>query len=127
MRRNLGPGGLLMFDTNTTEAYRGFFAEEIVVERTAAADLARPLEPRCAPGSITEASFEVEPLAEGLGPPIAPELHRERHFPEAELLAALERTGLECLDVFGYTDEDGLQQPLLEGEHYKAIYIARAV
>ena len=33
MRRNLGPSGLLMFDVNTLEAYRTFFAEEVVVER----------------------------------------------------------------------------------------------
>jgi len=33
MRRNLGPGGLLMFDVNTLDTYRTFFAEEVVVER----------------------------------------------------------------------------------------------
>ena len=29
MRRNLAPGGLLMFDANTIHTYRGFFAEQI--------------------------------------------------------------------------------------------------
>jgi SAM-dependent methyltransferase len=127
MRRNLGPGGLLLFDANTTEAYRGFFAEETIVERDGWRLIWRGRSsPDAAPGTIMEASFEAEPLQDGTGAPIAPELHRERHFSEAELLAALERSGLECLDVFGYTDEEGLRQPLSEAEDYKAIYIARA-
>ena len=33
MRRNLAPSGLLMFDVNTLQTYRTFFAEEVVVER----------------------------------------------------------------------------------------------
>jgi SAM-dependent methyltransferase len=127
MRRNLGPGGLLMFDTNTTEAYRGFFAEETVIERDGWRLIWRGRSsPDAPPGTIMEASFEAEPLDDEAGEAIAPELHRERHFSEAELLAALERTGLECLDVFGYTDEEGLRQPLSEIEDYKAIYVARA-
>jgi len=126
MRRNLGPDGLLMFDANTIEAYRGFFCEETVVERDGWRLIwrgrSRPDDP---PGTVFEASFEAEPLAGHDGAPIAPELHRERHFPEAEVLAAIARAGLECLDVFGYTDEDGLVDPLDERAHYKAIFIAR--
>jgi SAM-dependent methyltransferase len=127
MRANLGPGGLLMFDVNALSAYRTFFAEEEIVERDgrrliwrgrAAAD--------APPGSICEASFEVEPLDEEGGPPIAPELHRQRHFPEAEVLAALARAGLECLDVFGHGHDGIPKQPLDEVAHSKAVYIARA-
>ncbi len=127
MRRNLAPGGLLLFDTNTISSYRSFFAEDVVVERDGwrfvwnghgRAD--------SAPGTVSEASFEAQPLAEGVGSPIAPELHRERHFPPEQILAGLERAGLECLDVFGYGNDEQLHQPLDEAEHYKAIFIARA-
>jgi SAM-dependent methyltransferase len=127
MRRNLGPDGLLMFDANTIEAYRGFFCEETVVERDGWQLIWRGRSnPEDPPGSVFEASFEAEPLEEQAGVRIAPELHRERHFPEDEVLAAIEQVGLRCLDVFGYSDEAGLAQPLDEAEHYKTIYIARA-
>lgn len=126
MRRNLGPQGLMLFDLNTLYAYRTFFAEKAVVERDstrmtwkgmAGADME--------PGTIAEASFEAEPLDPSAGPAIPPELHRERHFPEATVLAALERVGLECLDVYGQ-HEDGIpRQPLDEERHFKAIYVAR--
>jgi len=127
MRRNLGPDGLLMFDANTVKAYRGFFTEEIEFERDGWRLIwhghAKPDDP---PGMVREASFEAEPLGDTEGASIPPELHRERHFGEAEILAALERAGLEPLDVFGYDDGIPLTQPLDEDAHYKAIYIARA-
>jgi SAM-dependent methyltransferase len=126
MRANLAPSGLLMFDTNTITAYRTFFAEEVTIERDgrrliwrgrAGADQAE--------GSISEASFEVEPLHPGAGPAIAPQLHRQRHFPEAEVRNALSRAGLECLDVYGHHHDAIPQQPLDEIAHTKAVYIAR--
>src|SRR6187200_345839 len=103
MRRNLGPDALLMFDVNTLEAYRTFFAEEVVVEREGMRMIWRgKSSPEAPPSSIAEASFEVESLDAAAGPAIAPELHRERHFTEAEVLAAMERAGLECLAVYGH-------------------------
>ena len=51
MRANLAPGGLLMFDVNTLQAYRTFFAEDPGGRgRWAAADLARPRQRRDAAG-----------------------------------------------------------------------------
>ncbi len=127
LRCNLGPEGLLMFDLNTLEAYRTFFGEEVVVEGDGRRLIWKGRTgPDFEPGSIAEASFEVEPLEESAGPAIAPELHRERHFPEAEVLAALERVGLECLDVYGHHHDTIPHQPLDEAEHMKAVYIARA-
>jgi ubiquinone/menaquinone biosynthesis C-methylase UbiE len=127
MRRNLAPTGLLMFDTNTLHTYRTFFTEEMTVEHermrlrwrgrsTAEAE----------PGSLNEASFEVEPGAGEQAPPIEPHVHRQRHFPEAAVLAALERAGLECLDVYGHGHDAIPEQPLDEATHTKAVYIARA-
>jgi hypothetical protein len=126
MRRNLGPGGLLMFDVNTLESYRTFFAEEVAMERDGRRMLWKGLtSPDAPPGVIAEASFEVEPLTESAGPAVPPELHRERHFPEAEVLAALEGAGLECLDVFGHHHDSIPHHPLDEVEHTKGVYIAR--
>jgi SAM-dependent methyltransferase len=127
MRANLAPDGLLMFDLNTMTTYRSFFAEEVIVERGGRRLIWRGRASADAqPGEIHESSFEVEPLSEEAGPPIPPELHRQRHFPEAEVLAALERAGLECLAVYGHTDDAIPQQPLEEDRHHKAVYISRA-
>jgi SAM-dependent methyltransferase len=118
MRANLAPTGLLLFDVNELQAFRTFFVETTVVERegrrlvwrgTAAPDLP--------PGSICESKMEIAP-GEVL-------THRQRHFPEAEVLAALRGAGLECLDVYGH-GLDGIPRQPLEPADTKAIYIARA-
>jgi len=125
LRGNLGPGGLLIFDVNAIKTYRSFFAEEVVVERDGRRLIWRGLsDPDGAPGSVFEASFEVEPEEGGGGIAIEPELHRQRHFTDAELRAALEGAGLRCLGLYGH-DEDGIpRQPFDEAEHTKAIYVA---
>lgn len=130
MRRNLAPGGLLMFDVNTLRAYRTFFAETEVVETPAARLVWRGQASADAPpGSICAARFEVE--ANGAGgetggaPRVETHLHRQRHFPEAEVLAVIEGAGLDCLDVFGHGHDAVLKQPLDELVHTKAVYIAR--
>jgi SAM-dependent methyltransferase len=126
MVRNLAPDGLLMFDVNTIEAYRTFFAEEVEVEMNGRRLLWHGhASPDAEPGSISEATFEVAPLEGESGPTIPPQMHRQRHFPEAEVLAALESVGLRCLDIFGHDHSAVPEQPLDESAHTKAIYIAR--
>jgi SAM-dependent methyltransferase len=117
MRANLAPTGLLLFDVNELQAYRTFFAETTVVEREGQQLTWRGLASANAPpGSICESEMEVAP-GEVL-------THRQRHFPEAEVRAALAQAGLECLDVFGH-GLDGIPTQPLEPTHTKAIYIAR--
>lgn len=125
LRRNLAPHGLLLFDVNSMKAYRTFFAETQVVETPdkrlvwrGQATLETP------PGSIFESRFEVGPR-DGDEAEVETHLHRQRHFPEAAVLAALEAAGLECLDVYGHDYSAVLQQPLDEPVHTKAIYISR--
>lgn len=126
MAPNLGPEGLLMFDANTIRAYRNFFAEEVAIEQPGRRLLWRgKASPDQPPGTIAEASFEVEALEGGEAEPIPPQMHRQRHFTEGEVLAALERAGLECLDVFGHDDTTVPEQPLDESRHNKAVYISR--
>jgi SAM-dependent methyltransferase len=121
MAANLAPGGLLMFDVNALQAYRTFFAEEQSVERNGRRLTWRGLgSTDAAPGSISEARLEVDP-----GAGAETHVHRQRHFPEAEVLARLEEAGLECLDVFGHGYDTVPKQPLEELVHMKAVYIAR--
>jgi SAM-dependent methyltransferase len=128
MRANLASTGLILFDVNALPVYRTFFAETEVVERGGRRLVWRGLAPPdVAPGSICESRLEVLP---GEGEPEdaeAPALvHRQRHFPEAEVLAALQGAGLECLDVYGHGLDGIPRQPLDESTHTKAIYVARS-
>jgi len=126
MRRNLVPGGLLMFDVNVLVAYRTFFAEEVVIDRgTHQLVWKGRSTPDFRPGSTCAASFEVWPPEGEEEPRLAPEMHRQRHFPEAEVLEKLQAAGLECLEVFGHGEDAVLKQPLREETHSKAVYIAR--
>jgi SAM-dependent methyltransferase len=127
MRKNLAPTGLLLFDVNELQAYRTFFAETTVVERGGRKLIWRGLAPAdVAPGSVCESRLEVakgDAVGEGREAPAL--THRQRHFPEAEVLAALEGAGLECLDVYGHGLDGIPRQPLDVSSHTKAIYVAR--
>jgi SAM-dependent methyltransferase len=118
MRRNLAPGGVILFDVNTIAAYRSFFAEEVVVERGGRRFVWRGLASTAdaSPGSIFEASFE----GEGAG--VEAHTHRQRHFPEAEVLAALQAAELMCVEVTGERD-GALHQGVDEDVHTKAVYV----
>lgn len=124
MRRNLAPDGLLLFDLNTIEVFRTFFAEEVVEERDGYRFTWRGLSsPVLESGGVGEAAFEAEPL-DPSGSAVSAEVHRERHFPEQLVLDLLEQSGLECLGVFGHHHDAILHQPLDETTHTKAIYIS---
>lgn len=126
MRANLAPGGLLMFDVNTLQAYRSFFAEVQRVERGGRRMVWRgQASADTPPGTISEARLEVESTGNG-AEPVETHVHRQRHFPEAELLGLIEAAGLECLDVFGHGFDAVLKQPLDDLVHTKAVYICRA-
>jgi SAM-dependent methyltransferase len=124
MRRNLASSGLLLFDVNELLVYRTLYAETTVVERGGWRLTWRGLgSSDAAPGSASEARLEVEDLDRELGP-VGACVHRQRHFPETEVLAAVERSGLRCLGVYAHGLDGVPVQPLDTSIHTKAIYIA---
>jgi SAM-dependent methyltransferase len=124
MRENLDRKGLLLFDVNTLHSYNTFFSQTDTVEDDGGAMVWHGLASgSVAPGSICEANFRVETSVSG----VPAHTHRQRHFPEAEMLDALDEAGLECLDVFGHGYDAVLEQPLNEAVHTKTVYIARRV
>lgn len=126
MAANLAPGGIVVFDSNTLVNYRTFFAERVEVEARGVRMIWEGLATEeAAPGEIFEARFSVEPLAPGAGPSIKPELHRQRHHPEAEVRAAIEAAGLELLGLYGHHRDGVPHRPMSEADHTKAIYVAR--
>lgn len=126
MGANLAPEGLLLFDLNGLLSYRTFFAETEVVERngrrlvwTGLADAG------VEPGSICESRLEIQ-LSDGSpAPGVEALFHRQRHFPQTEVLAALADSGLECLEVYGLDAEGEPRRPLDESAHKKVLYVAR--
>jgi SAM-dependent methyltransferase len=121
MRRNLAPRGIVVFDVNTLAAYRTFFAQEVVVERGGrrlvwtGSDSAS----EAPPGSVFEARFD------GDGPDVESHTHRQRHFPEAEVLGAIEAAGLCCVETTGELDGE-LTYRVDEDTHTKAVFVCRA-
>jgi SAM-dependent methyltransferase len=124
MRRNIAPGGFLVFDLNTLRAYRSFFAESTAIERGGLRlTWEGQAKPTVAPGSVVEARFEANSES---GLHVAPHLHRQRHFPEAEVQTTCAEAGLEIIETFGHGDDASFQQPLDEAKHMKAVYLAQS-
>lgn len=120
-KRNLGPGGIALFDVSTLLTYRTFFSREIVVERAGRRLVwqGQSAPDRVRPGSFHEARFEAEGEA-GSG-----HVHRQRHFAEEEILACIESADLTCAGVFGEL-KGALFAGLDEEVHTKAVYLCRA-
>ncbi|MBN8866984.1 MAG: class I SAM-dependent methyltransferase [Solirubrobacterales bacterium] len=121
LARNLAPGGLLLFDLNTVQTYRTFYAETIEVEVDG--DLVR----WTGQGDGTAGEGDhAESVMEITGGPDGPVrvVHRQRHVSREEALLGLAQAGLRCLDLFGQGFDAVLEKPLEEGRHTKAIYIA---
>lgn len=120
MRRNVAADGIVLFDVNTLVTYRTFFSNEIVVNgeegrlvwqgQLSPADVST--------GTFAEARFNVEGNAD------LNSVHRQRHFTETEVLAALTAAGLDCIAQFGEKDGD-LTPGIDEDLHSKAVYLCR--
>lgn len=120
IRRNLAEDGIALFDVNTLNLYRTFFSKEVVVEgeggRLVWQGQLSP--PDISAGTFAEARFEAE------GNEDLAAVHRQRHFTEAEVLAALDVAGLRRVAFFGEKDGD-LTPGLDEEVHTKAVYLCR--
>jgi SAM-dependent methyltransferase len=120
MRRNLASDGVALFDVNTLVTYRTFFSKEIIVEENDRKLVWRgqQMPAEVEPGMFAEALFDAE------GQSDLTHVHRQRHFSEAEVLAALEASGLRCISIFG--ELDGALTPGVDEDHHtKAVYLCR--
>jgi SAM-dependent methyltransferase len=110
MRRNLAPGGMVLFDALTLKTARTFFSEEFEVEREGRKFAWRGQTPvdEVRSGAVGGGRLEEE------GREDQARLHRMRHFSRAEFLAALEDAGLHRVKAFG--ELDGRLYPELDEE-----------
>jgi SAM-dependent methyltransferase len=121
MAANLAVGGRIVFDVNTLETYRTFFAEDFSVKRGGREFVwhGRVKTDQAYAGMMAEARFAVG------GEVGSVHVHHQRHFPENTVLEVIANADLACLDVGGQWEErTGLITPLDEERHSKAVYVA---
>lgn len=117
MRANLAAGGLILIDVNSLGTFRRAFASREVSDRGGRRVIWDGLsESDAAPGSVGE--FRIE------GEGIETHVHRQRHYGEHEVRAAIEAAGLRCLDVFGFEDAINISRPPDELRDSKLSFIA---
>ncbi len=123
IRRNLIPGGLLLFDCNSLLVYR--------TDYEAGEEEERENEGRrwkwTGLGRSEEAASVFRSRIEGDG--IDPIVNSERYFPISEVASALTGAGLERLAVLGMHEADGevmLSEAVDEDRDVKIVYVARA-
>jgi SAM-dependent methyltransferase len=131
LRDNLAATGLLLFDVNELRLYEALFAESIEVARDGRRLVweGKGAGPK-GPGSISEFLCFATTLNEAdrnAGEQSSVSVHRQRHFSETEIRAALDQAGLECLEVYGQSTDGIPRQPLDIAVHTKAIYVARTI
>jgi SAM-dependent methyltransferase len=124
-RRNLAPGGLVVFDVDTLASFRVLYRSLWVVpspEAVVIFDGQAPAE--LSAGDVAEAVVErLEPA----DPPFwrrSRAVHRQRHHPQAVLERALGAAGLRLVGAWGSDLTGTCSQPLDEERHNKAVYIA---
>jgi len=126
MRRNLAPGGLVLFDVNTLATYRGFFAScavsgsddcLLVWQGLAAADFGAG---DCAAATVTAFARRDEQSWRR-----SESHHLQRHHPPDVIGAAISEAGLETVAVYGQGLDGRPVRPVDEARHTKAVFIAR--
>ena len=121
MRRNLRPGGLVLFDVNTLATYRAVFCEGLSWS-SGEHTYASVGEPRrvCAGGLFATT------LRARRGDHLLAECrHVQRHHPAAELERALSAAGLEPLGIYGSAEDGRPVRPPDEQRHTKLVVVAR--
>jgi SAM-dependent methyltransferase len=125
-RRNLAPGGLVVFDVDTLAAFRTLYSSLLVVP---AAERVVVFEGQArdgvGSGALAEAFIDTLELTTPPWWRRVRAVHRQRHHAPATLTAALTAAGLEPVAIWGTDGAGGSERPLDEERHNKAVYIAR--
>jgi SAM-dependent methyltransferase len=125
LARNLRPGGVLVFDTNTLATYRSFFSETVVIEEPGLVMVWRGLAGKdFAPCGLARAALDVfnERADEGEWSRISSG-HEQRHHPRSTVDRCADRAGLRLLAVYGQDPAVNFDAELDELRHTKAVYV----
>jgi SAM-dependent methyltransferase len=126
VRRQLPPGGVIVFDTNTLMAYRSFFATTTVVQGDGRVQIWEGrASAQLEPGGLAEATHSaLERRRDGTWSQTT-SVHRQRHHPETTVRRALEQTRLRLAARRGMRLDGSIDASLDELANSKAVYIAR--
>ena len=123
-RRNLVPGGVVVFDANTIGTFRGYGAlvhqspgHILVVEGYSGDEFQQ--------GELMRSDFVVLEQRDGFSWHCHRSPHFQRHHPDTEIRRALRTAGLELVGVYGQAFKR-VDEQLDELSDEKAVYVARA-
>jgi SAM-dependent methyltransferase len=124
--RNLGPGGVALFDANTLTTYGTAFASDSALDRDGAFICWRgEADPDPEPGMLASAWIEVFEAADDGSWRRSRTRHLQRHHPREEVAAAVAGAGLELVAVRGQSPGARLDAEPDESLHSKVVYVAR--
>jgi molybdopterin/thiamine biosynthesis adenylyltransferase/SAM-dependent methyltransferase len=125
MRRNLRPGGTLIFDGNTLSSYRSVFCSGAAWSAEENTYVSRGEPQLVAEGALFATTLEAWRGQAGTGTLLASSRHVQRHYGPADFRAALAEAGLDCAAIYG-SEADGTPAERPDEErHVKTIVVAR--
>ena len=124
--RNLRPGGMLVFDLNSLATYRGFFAQDAVVEVDGTLFCWRGEgDPSVEPGALCSSTIEIFSTDDGDCYRRRRSTHVQRHHPPATVARLLDAAGLELVERRGQVTGAAVEPDGDDDRHVKLVYFAR--
>jgi hypothetical protein len=121
---NLAPSGVAAFDVNSLTMYREGFARDWIVD-DAAAFVAWTARDAASTGAGDEVQATIHVFAPGeFGWQRRESAHRQRHWPEEQIVEAAERASLRIVGPYGQRRGAVIDVWFDELEHTKALYLA---
>jgi SAM-dependent methyltransferase len=125
MRRNLRPGGILVFDGNTLASYRSVFCDTVSWGSGGNTYVSRGEPQEVCGGALFSTTLEAWRGPADAGTLLVSSRDTQRHYGVEELRAALAAAGLECLAVYGSEPDGTPSSPPDEERHVKTVVVAR--
>lgn len=128
VRRQLRPGGLLVFDVNTLYNYRNWYASTFVAADNPGKFIvwqghATELHPSGAEATATLSIFSE--LNDGSWERVVANF-QERHYPQDRMADCLAKSGFVLEEVIGISKRGEPLGPLIDDDHNKGIWVARS-
>ena len=126
LRRNLAPGGVVIFDVNSVRSYRTFYGTLTVVpsdDRVVVWDGQVPED--FADGGLAHVAIELLERRDDEAWERARADHHQRHHPEALLRRAIDEVGLTCASLYGMQLDGTVSEGFAEDGNSKAVYVLR--
>jgi SAM-dependent methyltransferase len=125
MRRNLRPGGILIFDGNTLASYRSVFCARAEWSAGGNTYVSRGEAQEVASGAQFATTLEAWRGPADTGTLLVSSRHVQRHHGVPELRTALAEAGLECLEIYGSEADGTPARPPDEERHGKTVVVAQ--